>query len=67
MMYLQIDNEPNLGYEWFCKVPSDSPLPYTEIAAEYAAFFAATASAIHAIGDPRLRVGAAPMAPGGIV
>lgn len=66
-LYVQVGNEPNLCYEWACEVSTPSPLSSAIIAAEYAHFFSQTAAAIKALGDPRVKVGAAALAPGGCV
>lgn len=66
-LYVQIDNEPDLCDEWFCKKVASPPTPLlgATIAAEYAAFFSQTAALLRGIGDQRLWVAAAPMSPGG--
>ncbi|EGD76627.1 hypothetical protein PTSG_07740 [Salpingoeca rosetta] len=63
-LWLQIENEPDLCYEWYCG-QAGQPLSYTEIASEFAAFYLYVAAAVKAIGDPNLKVGPAPLAPGG--
>ncbi len=56
-LYIQVWNEPNLREEWGNRV---DPVAY-------ARFFSAVADAVHALGDPRVRVLNAPLAPGGDV
>jgi hypothetical protein len=64
-IYVQVDNEPDLCYEWWCATAEPNPLPFATTAAEYASFFAAVADEIHGIGDPRFKVAPAGLAPGG--
>lgn len=66
-LFVQVGNEVDLGYEFYCKTASPAPLPFTEIAAEYASLFRDAAAAIEALDDPWIRVAAAPMAPGGLL
>lgn len=47
--------QPDLCYEWFC-AKAGSPLPYTEVAKEYAHFFVATVDAIRSLNDDRIKV-----------
>lgn len=47
--------QPDLCYEWFC-AKAASPLPYTEVAKEYAHFFVATVDAIRSLNDDRIKV-----------
>lgn len=54
--------QPDLCYEWFC-AKAGSPLPYTEVAKEYAHFFVATVDAIRSLNDDRIKVQAAARAP----
>ncbi len=54
-LYVQIWNEPNLNVEW-----SGAANP-----GEYAHFLEQAAGAIRSIGDPRIKVLNAPLAPGG--
>ena len=63
-IWIQVDNEPDLCYEWACATDAGSPLDYTTTAAEYAFFFSAVADSLHSI-DSRIKVSAAPLAPGG--
>ncbi|MCA9700880.1 MAG: hypothetical protein KC431_25360 [Myxococcales bacterium] len=68
-LYIEVHNEPNLCYEWACD-PGDGNngwLPYETAAAEYAHMLAAVADALHGLGDPRIRVVNAGLAPGGTV
>jgi len=72
-LIIEVHNEPDLCYEWVCAAgtaPSNPDAPagwmhYSDIAAEYAAFLRDVTGAIHAIGDPRIRVINGGMAPGG--
>jgi len=63
-IYFQIDNEPDLCPEWYCRY-AGSPYSYTEQAAEYASFLVYTLDAIHSLGDPRHKVSLGALAPGG--
>ncbi len=54
-LYVQVWNEPNRREEWGGRVDP----------AAYARFFSAVADAIHSLGDPRIRVLNAPLAPTG--
>jgi hypothetical protein len=63
----QVDNEPNLCYEWFCATAEASPLGYETSAAEYAHFYSQVADVLHAVGDTRIRVAPAGLSPGGTV
>lgn len=67
-IYLEIHNEPNLCYEWRCS-PGSVPggwISGAQIAAEYASMLRDVANALHAIGDPRIRVLNGGLAPGGV-
>mmetsp|Transcript_28853 Transcript_28853/g.73992 ORF Transcript_28853/g.73992 Transcript_28853/m.73992 type:complete len:463 (+) Transcript_28853:96-1484(+) len=64
-LLIQIHNEPDLCYEWFCGTAASSPIGYEEMAKEYASFFRDTADAIHAMGDDSLKVSIGALAPGG--
>jgi len=72
-IYFQIGNEPNLGPEWLCHASDLVQNPnadagyiyYTQVAHEYAAFLRDVAAALHAIGDPRVKVMNAGISPGG--
>lgn len=64
-LYLMLDNEPDLCYEWFCATPESQPLTFQEMAAEYAHFASDVADALHSLNDPLVRVSAAALAPGG--
>jgi hypothetical protein len=74
-LVVEVHNEPNLCYEWVCNpadVPADPLVPagwihYSRTAAEYAAFLRDVTTAVHALGDPRLRVVNGGLAPGGAV
>ena len=65
-LYVQVDNEPDLCYEWACASAESQPLQFQTIAAEYAFFYSAVADSLHTI-DPRIKVAPAPLAPGGAV
>jgi hypothetical protein len=67
-IYVEVHNEPNLCYEWRCTAGSVSGgwISGAQMAAEYAALLRDVASALHAIGDPRIRVLNAGLAPGGV-
>lgn len=67
-LYVEVHNEPNLCYEWRCRagsVPGDW-ISGDQIAAEYAAMLRDVADALHAIGDARIRVLNAGLAPGDV-
>lgn len=74
-IYIEVLNEPNLCYEWTCDAGDAPPHPgtpagrmhYSIIAREYAALLRDVGAALHAIGDPRVRVVNAGLAPGGAV
>ncbi len=74
-LYLEVHNEPNLCYEWEChpgETPSNPNAPagwmhYADMAHEYAYFLRDVADALHALGDPRIRVLNGALAPGGAV
>ena len=65
-LYLQIDNEPDLCNEWWCKQAQSAPISYTEMAKEYAFFYTYVADAIHSLpnGD-RYKISTAGISPGG--
>lgn len=66
--YVEVHNEPNLCYEWQCdrgRFPSDR-IDSARIAHEYASMLRDVADALHAIGDPRVRVVNGGLAPGGV-
>ncbi|MCS6799335.1 MAG: hypothetical protein NZ898_12565 [Myxococcota bacterium] len=66
-LWIEVHNEPNLCYEWTCRrgeVPGDW-IGYEQVAAEYASMLRDVADALHAIGDPRIRVLNGGLAPGG--
>ena len=63
-LYLQIANEPDLCYEWFCGKPA-SPLSYTEVAREYAHFLSDVIDAVKARGRGNIKVSLGALAPGG--
>ena len=63
-LYFQIDNEPDLCPEWFCKT-SGPVYDYNEASKEYAYFFSYVADALHSIGDSRIKISTAGFAPGG--
>jgi len=66
-LWVEVHNEPNLCYEWTCHAGDGASgwLPYQTTAHEYAAMLRDVADAIHAIGDPRILVMNAGLAPGG--
>jgi len=68
-LWIEVLNEPNLCYEWKCTAGSGDgggdQLGYATTAHEYAALLRDTADALHAIGDPRIKVINAGLAPGG--
>jgi hypothetical protein len=66
-VWIEVQNEPDLCYEWRCSpgtVPGDW-ISYEQTAHEYAALLRDVADALHAIGDPRIKVLNAGLAPGG--
>lgn len=63
-VYLQIDNEPDLCYEWFCGVPG-SPLSFQQMATEYAHFLQYVLDALHSLRDSRIKISHGALAPGG--
>ena len=66
--YVEIHNEPNLCSEWACdrgRFPSDH-IPSDRMALEYASMVRDVASALHGLGDARVRVVNGGMAPGGV-
>lgn len=66
--YVEVHNEPNLCYEWQCdrgRFPSDR-IDSARIAEEYASMLRDVADALHAIGEPRVRVVNGGLAPGGV-
>ena len=74
-LVVEVHNEANLCYEWECNpadVPADPNVPagwihYTTTASEYAALLRDVASAVHALGEPRIVVTNGGLAPGGTV
>ncbi len=62
-LYVEVDNEPNLCYEWACDSGS---LSAQEMATEYAHLLSDVADALHAIGDSRIKVLNGALAPGGV-
>ncbi|MCA9657234.1 MAG: hypothetical protein KC486_02730 [Myxococcales bacterium] len=68
-MYIEVHNEPNLCYEWTCDPGdgNDGWLGYQQTATEYAHMLADVADALHALGDPRIKVLNGGLAPGGAV
>ncbi len=70
-LWIEVHNEPNLCYEWVCRagegpVDGGNRIDGATLAAEYAAFLADAADALHALGDARVRVLNAGLAPGGV-
>jgi hypothetical protein len=74
-IYIEVHNEPNLCYEWTCQ-PNEAPphadtpagwIHYSDTAREYAFFLRDVADELHAVGDRRLKVVNAGLAPGGAV
>jgi hypothetical protein len=63
-IYVQVHNEPNLCYEWVCDAPGT--LTAQQIAGEYAHMLRDVADALHALGDPRIKVLNGALAPGGV-
>lgn len=63
-IWIEVHNEPNLCYEWTCRA-GEGWLDYTTAAREYGAMLRDVANALHAIGDPRIRVLNGGLAPGG--
>lgn len=63
-IWIEVHNEPNLCYEWTCRA-GEGWLEHTTAAHEYAAMLRDVADALHAIGDPRIRVLNGGLAPGG--
>ncbi len=66
--YVEVHNEPNLCYEWQCdrgRFESDR-ITSERIAQEYASMLRDVADALAALGDPRVRVVNAGLAPGGV-
>ncbi len=68
-IYVEVHNEPNLCYEWACDPGdgNDGWMGYEQIAAEYAHMLEDVAGALHGLGDPRIRVTNAGLAPGGAI
>jgi len=66
-LWIEVHNEPDLCYEWACSAGEGQGgyLPYQTTAHEYAAMLRDVADALHAIGDPRILVMNAGLAPGG--
>jgi hypothetical protein len=67
-IYVEVHNEPNLCYEWRCTAGSVAGgwISGAQMAAEYAALLRDVADALHAIGDSRVHVLNAGLAPGGV-
>jgi len=67
-LYVETHNEPNLCYEWSCDPGAfpDNRITMARMAAEYAALLRDVAAALHALGDPRIRVTNGGLAPGGV-
>jgi hypothetical protein len=63
-IYVQVHNEPNLCYEWACDGPGT--LSAQQIAGEYAHMLRDVATALHALGDSRIKVLNGALAPGGV-
>ena len=68
-VYIEVHNEPNLCYEWTCDPGdgNDGWIGYEQLASEYAHMLEDVADALHGLGDPRIRVVNAGLAPGGAV
>eukprot|EP01084_Bolivina_argentea_P109202 195169_1 len=67
-LYLQIDNEPDLCYEWWCKTAQSQPISYTQMAKEYAYFYSYVSDAIHALPNGnRYKISTAGISPGGAI
>ncbi len=66
-LWIEVHNEPDLCYEWACRAGEgvNGNLGYQTAAHEYAAMLRDVADALHAIGDPRIAVMNAGLAPGG--
>ena len=62
-VYFQIDNEPDLCYEWSCS-PAGPPLNFKTMATEYGALYTYVATALRSLGDTRIKVAPAAMSPG---
>jgi hypothetical protein len=65
-MVIEVFNEPNLCYEWTCDA-GEGWLGYETTAAEYASLLRDVTDALHALGDSRVKVINAGLAPGGTV
>lgn len=66
-LWLQIDNEVDLCYEWACGTNEGGARPFAQTASEYAHMLIDVVAAVRALGDDFVLVGAAPLAPGGCV
>lgn len=66
-LWVQIDNEVDLCYEWACGTNEGGSRPFSETATEYAHMLSDTIAALRTLGDDGLLIGAAPMSPGGNV
>ncbi len=66
-IWIEVLNEPNLCYEWTCDSDAGTWMGYETTAAEYAALLRDVTAALHALGDPRIKVINAGLAPGGAV
>lgn len=64
-LYVAVHNEPNLCYEWACD-QGVGWLYEDQLAGEYAAMLRDVADAVHALGDPRIKVTNGALAPGGV-
>ena len=65
-MVIEVFNEPNLCYEWTCNA-GEGWIGYETTAAEYASLLRDVTNALHALGDSRIKVINAGLAPGGTV
>ncbi len=67
-IYIEVHNEPNLCYEWQCDAGAfpGGQITVAQMSAEYASLVRDVATALHAIGDARIRVINAGIAPGGV-
>jgi hypothetical protein len=66
-LYLQIDNEVDLCYEWWCNPGEPNPLPYATTASEYAHMLTYVTAAIRSLGSAKHKIGAAGLSPGATV
>lgn len=66
-LWLQVDNEVDLCYEWACSNNDGSTRPFQETAAEYSAMLKYVIAAVRGLQLEYIMIGASPMSPGGCV